>query len=114
MLFHRRNLGRKKRNVDGEYFDVLHFTSTGNDCCNLGDRVPAVLAYHDRDQMQIGKCIWSLWLGIQNFNSVLALASDIGNKANMMWYADVEFDTWYHLEIAQQRENNGVPQSYIN
>ena len=38
---------------DDAYTNIFHFTSTGNNCCNIGDRIP-VLTLHKSGALYLG------------------------------------------------------------
>ena len=65
--------------------------STGDDCCNLGDRVPAIFVQENEDSVL-----------------ELVVATDLGNKPNNMWSVEVEANTWMNIEINQKMCDEGV------
>ena len=66
---------------------ILRFTSTGADCCNIGDRVPAIF-YHSE--------------GILSISSAVNEDGDYGLRTN------IDLKKWYHIEIAQTKKNGKV------
>ena len=74
----------------GVYAEVLRFTNTTNDCCDLGDRIPSVFTHKD---------------------GYINVASQIGDNNN--YYGNygngsLKEKTWYKLEIAQFSVNSKV------
>ena len=67
--------------------NILHFTSTGSNCCNIGDRVPAIF-YHSE--------------GILSISSAVNEDGDYGLRTN------IDLKKWYHIEIVQKTENGKV------
>ena len=70
-----------------DYQTILRFTSTGADCCNLGDRVPAIFYHH------IG---------------FLHIANAFGTQGNNRFNYNIELNKEYHIEIIQERTNGKV------
>ena len=66
---------------------ILHFTSTGSDCCNIGDRVPAIF---------------------YNSDGRLLIESAVDEKGNKRAAYDIDLEKWYHIEIVQAVENGKV------
>ena len=70
------------------YSSILHFTSTGSDCCNVENRVPAVYYHSD------GR---------------LLIASAVNEKGNQhISFHNINLEKWYHIEIVQAIENGKV------
>ena len=74
--------------------NIFKFTSTGNECCAIGDRIP------------------ELFFGFGEGR--LRLETQIGNKGNF-WMTNEKFmdeiDVWYHFEVEQSYVNNKVKRS---
>ena len=70
---------------------IRNYLSTGDDCCNLGDRVPAIFVHENEDSVL-----------------ELVVATDLGNKPNNMWSVEVEANTWMNIEINQKMCDEGV------
>ena len=72
---------------NGNLAEVLRFTTTDNDCCAIGDRIPAIFT-HRRGFLQV--------------------ATHIGADGNKKKNFRLDEKTWYTLEIKQYRKNNKV------
>ena len=72
--------------------EILRFTSTDNNCCNIGDRIPAIFT---------------------NKNGFIAINTQIGNKGSQFKAVPLEKETWYSLELLQYEWNNKVVIMYI-
>ena len=71
-----------------KYKSIFHFTSTGQDCCSIGDRVPG------------------LWLSPENS---LALGTQIGtNGDHVIKTGAVSKNVWYTVELDQKLINQKV------
>ena len=66
---------------------ILRFTSTGSNCCNVGDRVPAIF---------------------YNSGGYLLIDSAVNEKGNDGITFDIDLEKWYHIEIAQTWRNGKV------
>ena len=66
---------------------IIRFTSTDNNCCNHGDRVPAVF---------------------YNSDGFLYITSSVNDIGNYGFYYDIDLKKWYHIEIVQANENGEV------
>ena len=64
---------------------IIRFTATGGDCCNLGDRVPAIFYNSER--------------------GIIRISSQVDENGDFYPDYDINLGTWYHIEIVQ--ENNG-------
>ena len=68
-----------------EWGSIIRFTATGGDCCNLGDRVPALFYNSER--------------------GIIRISSQVDKNGDFYPDYDINLGTWYHIEIVQ--ENNG-------
>ena len=66
---------------------ILRFTSTGSDCCNIGDRVPAIF---------------------YNSDGYFGISSPVGEKGNYAINYRTELNKEYHIEIVQERTDGKV------
>ena len=71
----------------GKWAELLRFTSTDNNCCAMGDRVPAIFT---------------------NKGGFIQVATQLGDNANRWRNVFLEEKTWYTLEILQFFQNNKV------
>ena len=69
------------------YKSIISFTSNPGHCCDVGDRIPAVLLKMDTKQLHVGTQIDS------NGNS----------WANSKW---VVLNTWYNVKITQKLDSS--------
>ena len=71
--------------------NIIHFTSSGADCCNIEDRAPAIF---------------------YNSNGILRIASAVGSGT---YYKDINIDLekWYQIEIVQTKKNGKVSEYII-
>ena len=70
------------------YSSILHFISTGSDCCNIEASVPAIYYHND------GR---------------LLIASAFNEKGNQhISFHSINLEKWYHIEIVQAIENGKV------
>ena len=65
---------------------IIRFT-TGGDCCNIGDRVPAIFYNND---------------------GFLLISSAVSGDGNLYVEAPVDFGKLYHIEIFQRQKNGQV------
>ena len=73
----------------GDYYkSILSFTTDPSHCCEVGDRVPAILLEMDTKQFHVATQI-----------------DDNGNS-NMNSEINVETNRWYHIEMSQKIEND--------
>ena len=70
------------------YSSILHFTSTGSDCCNVENRVPAIY-YHSDGRLLIASAV-----------------NETGNQH--IWFKNIDLEKWYHIKIVQAIENGKV------
>ena len=63
---------------------ILHFT-TGENCCNIGDRIPFVKLYKDNQ---------------------LVILNAANNQGNHQTRVNLEVNTWYNIEISQTKDIN--------
>ena len=69
------------------YKSIISFTNNPGHCCDVGDRIPAILLKTDTKQLHV--------------------ATQINSNGNS--YADskrVEVNTWYNIEISQTKDIN--------
>merc|ERR1711874_417440 len=71
---------------------ILRFTSTGGNCCNIGDRVPAIL---------------------YNSRGYLLIDSAVNEKGNHGVTYKIDLERWYHVEIVQATENGQLTYKVI-
>ena len=71
-----------------EYSNILHFTSTGSDCCNIGDRVPAIFLYPGRGRLHI--------------------TNSVGANGNSYVDYNIQMGKSYDIEIVQENTNGKV------
>ena len=70
---------------------IIRFTSTNNNCCNNGDRVPAVF-YHS--------------------NGYLTITSSVNDNGDYWCNHNIDLKKWYHIEIVQANKNGKVKKYY--
>ena len=73
-------------NHENTWSNILRFTATDEDCCNIGDRIPA-LFYNSKE-------------------GYLLIDSAVGDKGNRGLRYNIDLEEWYHIEI-KQTENDG-------
>ena len=75
-------------NLKNEYWaEVLRFTNTDNDCCNVGDRIPAIFT--------------------NNNDKKVYVIMDINNKGNeVVLEHSFEENKWYKIELTQRKNYN--------
>jgi len=66
------------------YSNILRFTSSDSDCCNLGDRIPLIF---------------------YNRNGFLTITSSVNGNGNDYFDYDIDLEKWYHIEIYQAERN---------
>ena len=79
--FHGRNLRQ------GKWAELLRVTRTNNNCCAIGDRIPAILI---------------------NKGGFIQVATNIGNTGNKWKNVNLNEKRWYKLDIIQYQWNNKV------
>ena len=67
--------------------ELLRFTVTENDCCDPGDRVPAIFVHSD---------------------GFIYVTSHVGTNANFPTNVPIKLKTWMRVEIKQYPENGEV------
>ena len=67
--------------------EILRFTSTNQNCCSAGDRIPAIFA---------------------NKNGYIYVVSQVGTNANAAKAFKIKTKTWTKVEIKQYEENGEV------
>ena len=72
---------------NGNLAEVLRFTTTDNDCCAIGDRIPAIFTTR---------------------RGFLQVTTHVGANGNKKKNFRLNEKTWYTLEIKQYRKNNKV------
>ena len=75
-------------NLKDEYWaEVLRFTNTDNNCCNVGDRIPAIFT--------------------NNNDKKVYVIMDINNKGNeVVLEHSFEENKWYRIELTQRKNYN--------
>ena len=66
--------------MPSKWMNVFHMTSTDNDCCNHGDRIPAVFV---------------------NNAKLFHITASVGGNGNFHHDYNFELNTLYHIEIKQ-------------
>ena len=69
-----------------EWSNIIHFT-TGGDCCNIGDRVPAIF---------------------YNKAGFLRISSAVYGDGDFYVDPPIDLGKWYHIEMSQTKENGQV------
>ena len=77
--------GRNLR--QGKWAELLRVTRTNNNCCAIGDRIPAILI---------------------NKGGFIQVATNIGNTGNKWKNVNLNEKRWYKLDIIQYQWNNKV------
>ena len=72
---------------DMVWYSIIRFTATGENCCNHGDRVPAIFYRSDQG---------------------MHISSSVNNEGNFKSDYDINFGQWYHIEIVQENNNGKV------
>ena len=70
-----------------EWSNILRFTNTGSDCCNIGDRLLAIF---------------------YNSGGFFHISSDVGENGNYVFDYNIELNKEYHIEIVQERTDGKV------
>ena len=79
-------------NSAGEgWSSIIRFTATDSNCCNNGDRVPAI-SYHS--------------------DGYLSIASSVNNNGNYYFNYNIDLKKWYHVEIVQTKKDGKVKEYY--
>ena len=71
----------------GKWAELLRLTTTTNNCCSIGSRIPMILT---------------------NKGGFIQVATHIGNNGNNWRNININEKTWYRLEILQYEHNNKV------
>lgn len=66
---------------------ILRFTSTNDNCCNIGDRIPAIFYNSD---------------GFLQISSAVSGNGDYSDRPN------IDLNKWYHIEITQEKKNGKI------
>ena len=69
------------------YTSILRFTSTSQNCCQMGDRLP-IIHYHSKGYLHI--------------------TSAVNKNGNYYVNYNIDLKKWYHIEIAQTTMNGKV------
>ena len=76
------------------YANVFQLTTTNNDCCNIGDRIPSVF--------------------LQSSGEFL-VTNQIGDNPNKPWWSPViPKNVFFHVEYEQLKVNNKVKRAFKN
>ena len=80
--------------MQDKWAELLRFTSTDNNCCAIGDRIPAIFA---------------------NKGGFIQVATQLWRKGNRWKNINLDVQTWYNIEMKQFSQNNKVDiqQKYI-
>ena len=74
--------------ADSDWAEILFVTSTMNQCCNIGDRIPAMFAHKD---------------------GYIKTSTQIGNEGSKSFeHAPLDVTTWYAVELLQHLEEDKV------
>ena len=76
----------------GHYAEILRFTTSNFDCCEIGDRIPAVFTY------------WTTYRGhwqYEFYENGISVATQIHNKGNYYSHYEVAEKGWMTIEIRQ-------------
>ena len=71
-----------------EWSNILRFTSTDSNCCNIGDRVPAIF--------------------LRPSGRAIAITNAVGANGNYHFDHNIEIGKSYDIEIVQEKENGKV------
>ena len=71
----------------GKWAEILRFTSTDNNCCNIGDRIPAIFTHK---------------------SGHLYIATQIGTNGNEVKYVNLIKRKWHQLELVQYVQSDKV------
>ena len=79
-----------------QWSNILRFAHTDGDCCDIGQRVPAIL--YQREQR------------------ILQIASAVNDNGDYYVTATIDFNKCYHIEINQERNigNGKVSEFNLN
>ena len=64
----------------GKWAELLRFTNTDNNCCRIGDRIPAIFT---------------------NINGFIQVATQNGQSGNKWKNVPMEMRTWYQVDLLQ-------------
>ena len=70
-----------------DFSNIFHFTSTGDNCCKPGDRIPAIF---------------------YNSGGFLRISSDVNGNGDYFIDYKIDLKKWYHIEIVQAIKNKKV------
>ena len=71
----------------GRFAELLRFTATENNCCGIGDRIPAIFTVK---------------------GGFIQVATNINNQGNRVKNVNLNEKTWYKFELMQYIQNNKV------
>ena len=77
----------------GRFAELLRFTSTENNCCGIGDRIPAIFTVK---------------------GGFIQVATNINNQGNRVKNVNLNEETWYKFELMQYVQNNKVTMCVLN
>jgi len=77
------------RSACTRWSNIIHFTSSGADCCDIGDRVLAIF-----------------YQPLTKSNGILRIGSAVGFRTHYVDY-NIDLEKWYHIEIIQIQKKNG-------
>ena len=75
-------------NHENTWSNILRFTASDVDCCNIGDRIPAIF-YNSKE-------------------GYLLIDSAVGDKGNRGLQYNIDLEQWYHIVIEQIENNREV------
>ena len=73
--------------MQDKWAELIRFTSTDNNCCAIGDRIPAIFA---------------------NKGGFIQVATQLWRKGNRWKNINLDVQTWYNIEMKQFSQNNKV------
>ena len=76
----------KEENPKGSWAEILRFTSTTNDCCGIGDRLPAIFSEKNQSVIQIG--------------------TQIGDNGLYTTKVELQEKIWYQIEVVQYPQSS--------
>ena len=76
----------------GKWAELLRFTNTDNNCCRMGDRIPAIFT---------------------NKNGFIQVATQNGQSGNKWTNVPMETRTWYQVDLLQYNLYDKVASIYL-
>ena len=73
--------------MQDKWAELIRFTATDNNCCAIGDRIPAIFA---------------------NKGGFIQVATQLWRKGNRWKNINLDVQTWYNIEMKQFSQNNKV------